>query len=142
MTVLVVEQNAQLVLPTRAARVRARGRHASSSRARATSCAQNESVREVVPGLLMPIAAFTWTEFAQQLAAGIREGAIYAGLALALVIIYRATRVINFAQGEMATFTTFIAWSLMQPRAHVTGRRSPDRCLRSPSPAASRSSGP
>jgi len=59
------------------------------------------------------VAAFTWTEFAQQLAAGIREGAIYAGLALALVIIYRSTRVINFAQGELATFTTFIAWSLM-----------------------------
>ena len=61
----------------------------------------------------MVVAAFTWTEFAQQLAAGIREGAIYAGLALAIVIIYRSTRVINFAQGEMATFTTFIAWSLM-----------------------------
>jgi branched-chain amino acid transport system permease protein len=61
----------------------------------------------------MPIAAFTWTEFAQQLAEGIRLGAIYAGLALALVIIYRSTRVINFAQGEMATFTTFVAWSLM-----------------------------
>jgi branched-chain amino acid transport system permease protein len=59
------------------------------------------------------LATFTWTEFAQQLAAGIREGAIYAGLALAIVIIYRSTRVINFAQGEMATFTTFIAWSLM-----------------------------
>ena len=61
----------------------------------------------------MALGAFTWTEFAQQLAAGIREGAIYAGLALAIVIIYRSTRVINFAQGEMATFTTFIAWSLM-----------------------------
>jgi branched-chain amino acid transport system permease protein len=59
------------------------------------------------------LGAFTWTEFAQQLAAGVREGAIYAGLALAIVIIYRSTRVINFAQGEMATFTTFIAWSLM-----------------------------
>jgi branched-chain amino acid transport system permease protein len=57
------------------------------------------------------LAAFTWTEFAQQVAAGVREGAIYAGLALAIVIIYRSTRVINFAQGEMATFTTFIAWS-------------------------------
>jgi branched-chain amino acid transport system permease protein len=62
---------------------------------------------------LIPLGAFTWTELAQQLAAGIREGAIYAGLALAIVIIYRSTRVINFAQGEMATFTTFIAWSLM-----------------------------
>ena len=61
----------------------------------------------------MILYSFTWTEFAQQLVAGIREGAIYAGLALAIVIIYRSTRVINFAQGEMATFTTFIAWSLM-----------------------------
>ena len=61
----------------------------------------------------MPVAVFTWTEFAQQLAAGIRQGAIFAGLALALVIIYRSTRAINFAQGEMATFTTFICWSLM-----------------------------
>jgi branched-chain amino acid transport system permease protein len=61
----------------------------------------------------MLVGVFTWTEFAQQIAAGVREGAIYAGLALALVIIYRSTRVINFAQGEMATFTTFIAWSLM-----------------------------
>jgi branched-chain amino acid transport system permease protein len=60
----------------------------------------------------MLLAAFTWTEFAQQIAAGVREGSIYAGLALALVIIYRSTRVINFAQGEMATFATFIAWSL------------------------------
>jgi len=61
----------------------------------------------------MLVADFTWTEFAQQLAAGIRSGAVYAGLALAIVIIYRSTRVINFAQGEMATFTTFVCWSLM-----------------------------
>jgi branched-chain amino acid transport system permease protein len=60
----------------------------------------------------MPVADFTWTEFAQQLAAGVRAGAIYAAVALAIVIIYRSTRVINFAQGEMATFTTFICWSL------------------------------
>ena len=57
--------------------------------------------------------AFTWTEFFQQLAAGVRDGGIYASLALAVVIIYRSTRVINFAQGEMATFTTFVAWSLI-----------------------------
>jgi branched-chain amino acid transport system permease protein len=61
----------------------------------------------------MLVATFTWTEFAQQLAAGIRQGAVFAGLALALVIIYRSTRAINFAQGEMATFATFICWSLM-----------------------------
>ncbi|TML28219.1 MAG: branched-chain amino acid ABC transporter permease [Actinobacteria bacterium] len=61
----------------------------------------------------MYIAAFTWTEFAQQITAGVRQGAVFAGLALALVIIYRSTRAINFAQGEMATFTTFVCWSLM-----------------------------
>ena len=56
--------------------------------------------------------AFTWTEFFQQVVSGLASGGIYASLALALVLIYRSTRVVNFAQGEMATFTTFIAWSL------------------------------
>ena len=57
--------------------------------------------------------AFTWSEFFQQLVSGLASGGIYASLALAIVLIYRSTRVINFAQGEMATFTTFIAWSLV-----------------------------
>jgi branched-chain amino acid transport system permease protein len=52
-------------------------------------------------------------EFAQQVVSGLAAGSIYASLALALVLIYRATDIVNFAQGEMATFTTFIAWSLM-----------------------------
>jgi branched-chain amino acid transport system permease protein len=53
------------------------------------------------------------TDFLQQVVAGLASGGIYASLALALVLIYRTTRVINFAQGEMAMFTTFVAWSLM-----------------------------
>ena len=57
--------------------------------------------------------AFTWTEFAQQIVSGLSTGGIYASLALALVIIYRSTRVVNFAQGEMATFSTFVAWWLI-----------------------------
>ena len=61
----------------------------------------------------MTILAFTWTEFFQQVVFGLSVGAIYASLALALVIIYRTTGVVNFAQGEMATFTTYIAWSLI-----------------------------
>jgi branched-chain amino acid transport system permease protein len=40
-------------------------------------------------------------------------GAIYASLALALVMIYRATDLVNFAQGEMAMFSTYIAWTLV-----------------------------
>ena len=51
--------------------------------------------------------------FLQQVVSGLAQGAIFASLALALVLIYRSTDVLNFAQGEMATFTTFIAWSLM-----------------------------
>ncbi len=52
------------------------------------------------------------TEFFQQVVSGLALGAIYAALALALVLIHRATGVINFAQGEMAMFTTYIAWTL------------------------------
>jgi branched-chain amino acid transport system permease protein len=50
----------------------------------------------------------------QQLAAGIASGAIYACVALALVMIYQAIGHVNFAQGEMAMFSTFIAWQLMR----------------------------
>lgn len=53
------------------------------------------------------------SDFFQQVVAGLGDGAIYAALALALVLIHRATGVINFAQGEMAMFTTYIAWSLI-----------------------------
>jgi branched-chain amino acid transport system permease protein len=52
-------------------------------------------------------------DFLQQVVSGLASGSIYASLALALVLIYRATDVINFSQGEMATFATYIAWSLM-----------------------------
>jgi branched-chain amino acid transport system permease protein len=56
---------------------------------------------------------FTWSDFAQQVTSGLAAGAIYASLALALVLIYQTTNVVNFAQGEMATFTTYVAWMLM-----------------------------
>ena len=52
------------------------------------------------------------SQFFQQVVAGLASGAIYAALALALVLIHRATGVINFAQGEMAMFATYIAWTL------------------------------
>ncbi|MGZ8698180.1 MAG: branched-chain amino acid ABC transporter permease [Gaiellaceae bacterium] len=57
--------------------------------------------------------AFVWSQFAQQVTSGLAAGAIYASLALALVLIYQTTNVVNFAQGEMATFTTYIAWTIM-----------------------------
>jgi branched-chain amino acid transport system permease protein len=52
-------------------------------------------------------------QFAQQVVSGLASGSIYASLALAIVIIYRSTGVVNFAQGEMATFSAFIAWTLI-----------------------------
>jgi branched-chain amino acid transport system permease protein len=51
--------------------------------------------------------------FLQQVVAGIATGGIYGALALALVMIYQATDVVNFAQGEMAMFSTYLAWSLL-----------------------------
>jgi branched-chain amino acid transport system permease protein len=44
---------------------------------------------------------------------GVTEGMIFAALALAIVLIFRATKIINFAQGAMAMITTFIAFSLL-----------------------------
>lgn len=49
----------------------------------------------------------------QQLASGLANGAIYACVALALVMIYVSTDHINFAQGEMAMFSTYMSWQLM-----------------------------
>ena len=53
-------------------------------------------------------------ELAQQVVSGLATGSIFASMALALVLIYRSMNVINFAQGEMAMFTTFIAWQFTQ----------------------------
>ncbi|HXF98172.1 MAG TPA: branched-chain amino acid ABC transporter permease [Gaiellaceae bacterium] len=58
----------------------------------------------------MPLAAAA--DVAQQVVSGLASGGVYALLALALVIIHRSTGVINFAQGEMATLSTYIAWTL------------------------------
>jgi branched-chain amino acid transport system permease protein len=51
--------------------------------------------------------------FFHQVLAGLATGGIYASLALALVMIYQATHLVNFAQGEMAMFSTYFAWSLI-----------------------------
>jgi branched-chain amino acid transport system permease protein len=52
-------------------------------------------------------------DLAQQIVSGLATGSIFASMALALVLIYRAMGIINFAQGEMAMFTTYIAWQLV-----------------------------
>src|SRR3989304_4054949 len=52
-------------------------------------------------------------QFLQQVLSGIASGSLFAILALSLVMIYRSTSILNFAQGEMALFSTFIAWSFL-----------------------------
>ena len=53
------------------------------------------------------------SEFLQQIFSGLASGGIYASLALALVLIYNAMGLVNFAQGEMAMFATYLAFSLI-----------------------------
>jgi branched-chain amino acid transport system permease protein len=73
----------------------------------------------VVPVALLAVVVFLVVGsvqsalFAQQTVSGLANGGIYASLAVALVLIYRATEVINFAQGALATFTTYVAWQLI-----------------------------
>lgn len=75
--------------------------------------------RFVVPVLLLAVVVFLVVGsvdsslFAQETVSGLANGGIYASLAVALVLIYRATEVINFAQGALATFTTYVAWQLI-----------------------------
>jgi branched-chain amino acid transport system permease protein len=52
--------------------------------------------------------------FVETIIDGIATGSIYGALALALVLIYRSTGIVNFAQGEMAMFSTFVAWGLYE----------------------------
>jgi branched-chain amino acid transport system permease protein len=54
------------------------------------------------------------TLFMQQVVDGLAAGAIYAALALALVLVHRATRIVNFAQGEMATFSVYLCWQMTE----------------------------
>ena len=71
-----------------------------------------------VLGLLVAACVFLtvgslWSsQFAQLTVSGVAQGSVFASLALALVLIYRATEVINFAQAEMAMLTTYFAYQL------------------------------
>jgi len=63
--------------------------------------------------IFLLIGCLQSTTFAQLTIGGLAIGSVYGSLALALVLIYRATHVINFAQGELAMLTTYIAYQLM-----------------------------
>jgi branched-chain amino acid transport system permease protein len=59
------------------------------------------------------LLAAGFADFMQQIVSGLASGGVYALLALALVIIHRSTGVINFAQGEMATLSAYVCWTLI-----------------------------
>ena len=79
----------------------------------------------------------------QQIVSGLATGGIYASLALALVMIYQATEIVNFAQGEMAMFSTYLAWSMLNAGVAVLGglrrHRRPRRSRAASSSSASSS---
>lgn len=60
-------------------------------------------------------------DLVQQIVSGLATGSIFASMALALVLIYRAMGIINFAQGEMAMFSTYIAWQLVSMGVPIWG---------------------
>jgi branched-chain amino acid transport system permease protein len=53
------------------------------------------------------------TNFLQQIVSGLASGGIYGLLALAIVLIHRSTGIVNFAQGELATLSAFVCWTLL-----------------------------
>src|SRR6185295_16979801 len=58
----------------------------------------------------LPRVLIRMSLFFTQLLTGIQNGAVYASLAIALVLIFRTTGILNFAQGEMALFSTYLLW--------------------------------
>jgi branched-chain amino acid transport system permease protein len=64
--------------------------------------------------IFLAIGSSVSSIFAQQTVAGLAQGGYFGSLALALVLIYRASGVFNFAQGEMAMFTTYVAFQLTE----------------------------
>lgn len=63
--------------------------------------------------IFLAVGSAISTLFAQLTVAGVASGVVFGSLGLALVLIYRATEVINFAQGEMAMACVYVAYQLM-----------------------------
>lgn len=59
-------------------------------------------------------AAHTWEGdvLLQQIIDGVSTGAVYGAMALSLVLVFRASRAVNFAQGEMAMVSAYLTWQI------------------------------
>ncbi len=62
----------------------------------------------------LPIWGFNMTQFITAVLTSLSSGAIYALMSLALVLVWRSTRVINFAQAGQAVLTTYIGYTVIQ----------------------------
>lgn len=91
-------------------------RFVSVTRRRKTTVGTGASLPVLVAlvaiAIFLVVGCVSSSIFAQQTVAGLAQGAVFGSLALALVLIYRATEVINFAQGEMAMAMTYVAYQL------------------------------
>jgi branched-chain amino acid transport system permease protein len=85
-------------------------------RARGIALAPAGAVAVLLVGgaVFLLVGCLQSTTFARLTVEGLASGAVYSSLALALVLVYRATHVINFAQGELAMLTTYVAYQLIQ----------------------------
>ena len=104
LTMLVVEQNANLALDIGAPRLRARDRPDRHRGHRPRSSRATKRPQGLPGVLIVDISS------SPRLLNGIGNGVVYASVALALVLIFRTTGLLNFAQGEMAMFSTFFTW--------------------------------
>src|SRR5216683_3210783 len=98
---------------TPASRSRSRPRRTCSRWAESRSMARAPSCKATNQSAGRTSAIKQMQEFIQQVVSGLASGGIFASLALALVLIYNAMGLVNFAQGEMAMFATFIAYTLI-----------------------------
>jgi branched-chain amino acid transport system permease protein len=85
-------------------------------RARGTAFGQAGVVALLLVGaaVFLLVGCLQSTNFARLTVVGLASGAVYSSLALALVLVYRASHVVNFAQGELAMLTTYVAYQLIQ----------------------------
>ncbi|MBW1669110.1 MAG: branched-chain amino acid ABC transporter permease [Deltaproteobacteria bacterium] len=60
------------------------------------------------------------TQLLQYLISGLSTGSVYALVALGLALIYRSTRILNFAHGDIATVGAFLAFALLGLNFHYT----------------------
>jgi len=94
----------------------AQGSAVAGFRARGAELAPAGAVAVFLVGgaIFLLVGCLQSTTFARLTVEGLASGAVFSSLALALVLVYRASHIVNFAQGELAMLTTYVAYQLIQ----------------------------